>query len=162
VFSTLHTNDAPGAITRLIDMGIEPFLVASSIELVLAQRLVRRLCQECAQPQPISQVKLREHLSVLRVDPDQAAAVTHLKQPVGCDRCRKTGYRGRVGVFEIFRLDNDEIHELVLKRESTRALADCARRHGMKALEQSAWEKVRSGFTTMDEVLRVITVVDKG
>jgi general secretion pathway protein E len=162
VFSTLHTNDAPGAITRLIDMGIEPFLVASSIELVLAQRLVRRLCQECAQPQPISQVKLREHLSVLRVDPDQAAAVTHLKQPVGCDRCRKTGYRGRVGVFEIFRLDNDEIHELVLKRESTRALADCARRHGMKALEQSAWEKVRSGYTTMDEVLRVITVVDKG
>ena len=162
VFSTLHTNDAPGAITRLVDMGIEPFLVASAIELVLAQRLVRRLCQDCAKPEPISQVKLREHLSVLRVDPAQAAGVTHLKQPVGCDRCRKTGYRGRVGVFEIFRLNNDEIHELVLKRESTRALPDCARRHGMKALEQSAWEKVRAGFTTMDEVLRVITVVDKG
>jgi type II secretory ATPase GspE/PulE/Tfp pilus assembly ATPase PilB-like protein len=79
---------------------------------------------------------------------------------VGCDRCRNTGYRGRVGVFEIFRLHNDEIHDLILKRESTQALAECARRHGMKALEHSAWDKVRAGLTTLDEVLRVITVTD--
>jgi len=157
VFSTLHTNDAPGAITRLVDMGIEPFLVASAIELVLAQRLVRRLCT-CAALKPVSQVKLREHLSVLHVDPNEAASITQLKQPVGCDRCRNTGYRGRVGVFEIFRLNNDEIHELVLKRESTQALAECARRHGMVALEHSAWDKVKTGLTTLDEVLRIITV----
>ena len=83
-----------------------------------------------------------------------------LRRPVGCDRCRNTGYRGRVGVFEIFRLHNDEIHDLILKRESTQALAECARRHGMKALEHSAWDKVRAGLTTLDEVLRVITVTD--
>ncbi len=160
VFSTLHTNDAPGAITRLVDMGIEPFLVTSAIELVLAQRLVRRLCADCSRMEAISPVKLREHLAVLHVDPVEAANVTALRRPVGCDRCRNTGYRGRVGVFEIFRLHNDEIHDLILKRESTQALAECARRHGMKALEHSAWDKVQAGLTTLDEVLRVITVTD--
>jgi type II secretory ATPase GspE/PulE/Tfp pilus assembly ATPase PilB-like protein len=159
VFSTLHTNDAPGAITRLIDMGIEPFLVASAIELVIAQRLVRRLCTECARPAPIPKVKLQENLAILGCDPAEADAIEMLKAPVGCDRCRGTGYRGRIGIFEIFRL-NDEIHELVLKRESTRTLADCARTHGMRTLGQSGWEKIKAGYTTFDEVLRVITVTD--
>jgi len=160
VFSTLHTNDAPGAITRLVDMGIEPFLVASAIELVIAQRLVRRLCSECSRPAPISKVKLLESLAILGCDPGDAEVVHELKAPVGCDRCRGTGYRGRVGVFEIFRL-NDEMHELVLKRESTRTLTECARRHGMRTLGQSGWEKVKAGLTTLDEVLRVITVAEK-
>jgi len=160
VFSTLHTNDAPGAITRLIDMGIEPFLVASAIELVIAQRLVRRLCPECSRPEPVPKLKLRDTLAILGVDPAEADAVTTLKAPVGCDRCRGTGYRGRIGIFEILR-PNDELHELVLKRESTRALTQCARRHGMRTLEQSGWEKVRAGHTTLDEVLRVVTVTDK-
>ena len=160
VFSTLHTNDAPGAITRLVDMGIEPFLVASAIEMVIAQRLVRRLCNDCAKPQPVNHVKLRESLLVLNVDPAEADLITALKQPVGCDRCRNTGYRGRVGLFEILKL-NDELHEIILKRESTRTLAECARRQGMRALEQSGWEKIKSGLTTLDEVLRVITVVEK-
>ena len=160
VFSTLHTNDAPGAITRLVDMGIEPFLVASAIELVIAQRLVRRLCPECSRPAPISRVKLDESLAILGCDPKEAADVTELAAPVGCDRCRGTGYRGRIGIFEIFRL-NEEMHQLVLKRESTRTLAECARRHGMRTLGQSGWEKVRRGHTTFDEVLRVITVVEK-
>jgi general secretion pathway protein E len=160
VFSTLHTNDAPGAITRLVDMGIEPFLVASAIEMVIAQRLVRRLCGECATLKPVNQIKLRESLTVLNADPAEAATITHLKSPVGCDRCRGTGYRGRVGLFEIFRL-NDEMHELVLKRESTFTLAQAARRNGMRSLEQSGWEKVKAGLTTLDEVLRVVTVVDK-
>ncbi|MDO8542521.1 MAG: GspE/PulE family protein [Opitutaceae bacterium] len=159
VFSTLHTNDAPGAITRLVDMGIEPFLVASAIELVIAQRLVRRLCMECSRPAPITKVKLLENLSILGCDPAQAEPIDVLKAPVGCDRCRGTGYRGRIGIFEIFRL-NDDMHELVLKRESTRTLADCARKHGMRTLGQSGWEKIKAGYTTFDEVLRVITVTD--
>jgi general secretion pathway protein E len=160
VFSTLHTNDAPGAITRLVDMGIEPFLVASAIELVIAQRLVRRLCPQCAKPAAIPRVKLLENLAILGCDPREAEGVDQLKAPVGCDRCRGTGYRGRIGIFEIFRL-NEEMHELVLKRESTRTLADCARKHGMRTLGQSGWEKVKAGSTTFDEVLRVITVTEK-
>ncbi len=160
VFSTLHTNDAPGAITRLVDMGIEPFLVASAIELVIAQRLVRRLCPECSRPAPITRVKLQENLAILGCDPKEAEDLELLKSPVGCDRCRGTGYRGRIGIFEIFRL-NEEMHELVLKRESTRTLADCARKHGMRTLGQSGWEKVKAGHTTFDEVLRVITVTEK-
>jgi general secretion pathway protein E len=160
VFSTLHTNDAPGAITRLVDMGIEPFLVASAIELVIAQRLVRRLCTECSRPAPINRVKLLENLAILGCDPKEAEGVEQLRGPVGCDRCRGTGYRGRIGIFEIFRL-NEEMHQLVLQRESTRTLAECARKHGMRTLGQSGWEKVRNGFTTFDEVLRVITVTEK-
>jgi general secretion pathway protein E len=157
VFSTLHTNDAPGAITRLVDMGIEPFLVASAIELVIAQRLVRRLCPDCTKDQPVSRVKLTETLSILGCDPAEADSIQTLKGPVGCDRCRGTGYRGRIGLFEILRL-NDELHELILKRESTRTLAHCARRNGIRTLGQSGWDKIRAGYTTMDEVLRVITV----
>ncbi|HEU5080171.1 MAG TPA: ATPase, T2SS/T4P/T4SS family [Opitutaceae bacterium] len=160
VFSTLHTNDAPGAITRLIDMGIEPFLVASAIELVIAQRLVRRLCPDCSRDEPVSRLKLRDTLAILGLDPATADTVETLKHPVGCDRCRGTGYRGRIGIFEILK-PNDELHELVLKRESTRTLTQCARRHGMRTLQQSGWEKVHAGYTTLDEVLRVITVVEK-
>ncbi|MBX3751535.1 MAG: type II/IV secretion system protein [Opitutaceae bacterium] len=157
VFSTLHTNDAPGAITRLIDMGIEPFLVASAIELVIAQRLVRRLCPECARPAPISATKVRETLGVLGLDPQLGEGVTELMGPVGCERCRGTGYRGRVGLFEILK-PTEAMHDLIVRRESTRALAKCAREHGMRTLEYSGWTKVRSGLTTLDEVLRVITV----
>ena len=160
VFSTLHTNDAPGAITRLVDMGIEPFLVASAIELVIAQRLVRRLCPECARPAPVTKLKLRDSLAILGLDQAEADLIESLNAPVGCDRCRGTGYRGRIGIFEIFKL-NDELHELVLKRESTRTLTQCARKHGMRTLQQSGWEKIKAGQTTLDEVLRVITVTEK-
>ncbi len=160
VFSTLHTNDAPGAITRLVDMGIEPFLVASAIELVIAQRLVRRLCPECNRTEPVTKIKLLESLAILGCNPSEADTVTSLRSPVGCDRCRGTGYRGRIGLFEIFRL-NEEMHSLVLKRESTRSLAANAREHGMRTLGQSGWEKVKAGHTTLEEVLRVITVTEK-
>lgn len=160
VFSTIHTNDAPGAITRLVDMGIEPFLVASSIELVIAQRLVRRLCPACAKDEEINPLKLRDHMLVLGLDPDNPEnQVATLKVPCGCDRCRGTGYRGRIGIFEIFRL-NEELHELVLKRESTRTLGQVARKHGMRTLGQSGWEKIVAGYTTMEEVLRVVTVTE--
>ncbi len=160
VFSTLHTNDAPGAITRLIDMGIEPFLVASSVELVIAQRLVRRLCPECARPAPVNAVKLRDTLGVLGLDTAEAATITELSSPVGCDRCRGTGYRGRIGLFEILKPD-DDLHDLIVKRESTHELDKHARSHGMRSLQHSGWAKVKAGYTTLDEVLRVITVVDK-
>ena len=160
VFSTIHTNDAPGAVTRLIDMGIEPFLVASSIELVIAQRLVRRLCPSCARDEPINDIKLRENLLVLGLNPDNPEnQVTTLKQPCGCDRCRGTGYRGRIGIFEIFRL-NEELHELVLQRESTRKLAQVAKQNGMRTLSQSGWEKIKAGHTSFDEVLRVVTATE--
>jgi len=160
VFSTLHTNDAPGAITRLVDMGIEPFLVASAIELVIAQRLVRRLCPECARMEPVTKIKVLESLSILGCDPKEAETVTSLRAPVGCDRCRGTGYRGRIGLFEIFRL-NEEMHAEILRRESTRTLAHSARQQGMRTLGQSGWEKVKAGHTTLDEVLRVITISDR-
>ncbi|HEY8995897.1 MAG TPA: GspE/PulE family protein [Lacunisphaera sp.] len=159
VFSTLHTNDAPGAITRLTDMGIEPFLITSAVELVIAQRLVRRLCEHCAKPAPTDPVKLRDSLSILGLDHAEAEGVTQLSAPVGCDRCRQTGFRGRVGLFEILE-PSAELHDLVIRRESTRTLAQCARSHGMRTLQQSGWEKIRAGLTTMDEVLRVITVSD--
>jgi general secretion pathway protein E len=159
VFSTLHTNDAPGAITRLTDMGIEPFLITSAVELVIAQRLVRRLCEHCARPAEVNPVQLRDSLSILGLDHAEAEGVTKLMSPVGCDRCRQTGFRGRVGLFEILE-PAPELHDLVIRRESTRTLAKCARDHGMRTLQQSGWQKVRAGLTTLDEVLRVITVSD--
>ncbi len=160
VFSTIHTNDAAGAYTRLVDMGVEPFLVASAIELVIAQRLVRRLCSACARPQPVNRTKLRDTLAILGLDPAEADSVPGLLAPVGCDRCRNSGYRGRIGIFEILR-PNDDLHDLILKRESARVLTKCARDHGMLTLQHSGWEKVKAGFTTMEELLRVITVAEK-
>jgi type II secretory ATPase GspE/PulE/Tfp pilus assembly ATPase PilB-like protein len=159
VFSTLHTNDAPGAITRLVDMGIEPFLVSSALQLVIAQRLVRRLCPECAKPQPVNPRQLRDSLGVLGLEPTAADGVETLLHPVGCDRCRGTGYRGRIGLFEILK-PGEELHDLVVRRESTRTLAKCARSLGMRTLQQSGWDKVRAGRTTLDEVLRVITATE--
>jgi type II secretory ATPase GspE/PulE/Tfp pilus assembly ATPase PilB-like protein len=160
VFSTLHTNDAPGAITRLVDMGIEPFLVASAIELVIAQRLVRRLCPDCTKPAPVSATKIRDTLAILGLEPSFGEGITQLQAPVGCERCRGTGYRGRIGIFEIL-LPNEAIHDLVVKRESTRTLAKCARENGMRTLQQSGWTKILAGHTTIDEVLRVVTVPEK-
>ena len=160
VFSTIHTNDAAGAYTRLIDMGVEPFLVASAIELIIAQRLVRRLCPACARPQPVNPTKLRDTLAILGVDPAEAGTVRELMSPVGCDRCRSSGYRGRIGIFEILR-PSDELHDLILKRESARVLNKCARDHGMLTLQHSGWEKVKAGNTTLEELLRVITTTEK-
>ena len=160
VLSTLHTNDAPGAITRLIDMGIEPFLVTSSIELVIAQRLVRRLCAHCSKPVAVNPAKLRDTLAILGLPATEGDNVRELAGPVGCDRCRSSGYRGRIGLFEILK-PSDELHDLIVKRESSRVLDKCAREHGMRTLQQSGWAKVKSGLTTLDEVLRVITVIDK-
>ena len=160
VFTTLHTNDAPGAITRLIDMGVEPFLIASAIELVIAQRLVRRLCPRCVRSEPVNLTKVRDSLAVLGLAPELAEGVTTLPVPVGCEHCRGTGFRGRVGLFEILRPD-EELHDLIVRRESTRALARCAIKHGMRTLAESGWAKIRSGETALDEVLRILSVNDR-
>ena len=152
VFSTLHTNDAPGAITRLIDMGVEPFLVGSAVELVIAQRLVRRLCPDCAKTSPVNKARVLPALDALGMGEADLAGVTSLREPVGCRRCRNTGYRGRVGVFEIFH--PKPLHDLIINRVSNRELTERAIANGMRPLARAGWEKVKAGHTTLDELVR--------
>ena len=154
VFSTLHTNDAPGAITRLVDMGIEPFLVASAVELVIAQRLVRRLCPDCSTAVAPDRVRLAPALTALGLPPSVLDGVKELRQPVGCRRCRGTGYSGRVGVFELF--FPKPAHDLVVRRTSNRELTEFAVAHGMRPLAQSGWLKAVAGLTTVEELVRNI------
>jgi type II secretory ATPase GspE/PulE/Tfp pilus assembly ATPase PilB-like protein len=154
VLSTLHTNDAAGALTRLTDMGIEPFLVASAVELVIAQRLVRRLCPACARREPVDAAALQAALATLQLPATEAAGLTELPAAGGCRACRQTGFRGRIGVFEI--LSPKPLHDLILRRESTKALAALARTQGMRTLQQSGWERVKAGQTTLAELLRAI------
>ncbi|MDI1335457.1 MAG: GspE/PulE family protein [Lacunisphaera sp.] len=155
VFSTLHTNDAPGALTRLTDMGVEPFLVASAVELVIAQRLVRRLCPDCAKKKPVDPVALRMTLESIHLDASEAAGIKELAEPVGCRSCRQTGFKGRIGLFEI--LQPKPLHDLIVRRESSKALGHLARQHGMRTLQQSGWERVKSGHTSLQELLRTIS-----
>jgi len=149
VFSTLHTNDAPGAVTRLVDMGVEPYLVASSLEAVLAQRLVRVLCEACKQ---VDDSPTTQALKVqLGIPPE-----TTLYKAVGCRACRNTGFFGRRAIFEWMDSDN-EIRQLVLRNASSDQVRDAARRAGMKTLAEDGWRIVRLGVTTVDEVLSVTT-----
>jgi type II secretion system protein E len=149
VFSTLHTNDAPGAVTRLVDMGVEPYLVASSLEAVLAQRLVRVLCKHCKEPDnsPTAQA-LKAQVGI------PANAVIY--RSIGCRECRNTGFYGRHAIFEWMDSDN-EIRQLVLKNASSDQIRDAARRQGMKTLAEDGWRLVRLGMTTVEEVLSVTT-----
>ncbi|MFO1475609.1 MAG: type II/IV secretion system protein [Verrucomicrobiota bacterium] len=149
VFSTLHTNDAPGALTRLVDMGVEPYLVASSLEAVLAQRLVRVLCKHCKQPDhsPATNV-LKSQLGI------PADAV--LYHAPGCRECRNTGFYGRHAIFEWMDVDA-ETRQLILKNASSDQLRDSARRTGMRMLAEDGWRLVRQGVTTVEEVLSVTT-----
>lgn len=152
VFSTLHTNDAPGAITRLIEMGVEPFLVASSVEGVLAQRLVRRICQKCKQPYQPTEVT-REYLIA------QGFVQKDDKEPTvwrgwGCQDCRFTGYSGRTGIFEVLVMD-DDIRTLVLRKASSHEIRELAMEKGMRTLYQDGMLKVALGVTTVEEVERV-------
>ncbi|MEY4271280.1 MAG: hypothetical protein RL250_146 [Verrucomicrobiota bacterium] len=152
VFSTLHTNDAPGAITRLVDMGVEPFLVASAVELVIAQRLVRRLCPDCSKDTPVDRARVLPALEALGMGEPELAGVKTLRQPVGCRKCRNTGYRGRVGVFEIFH--PKPLHDLIVGRVSNRELTDKAIEQGMRPLARAGWLKVTAGLTSLDELVR--------
>jgi type II secretion system protein E len=149
VFSTLHTNDAPGALTRLVDMGVEPYLVASSLEAVLAQRLVRVLCKHCKQADnsPAAEAFKMQ----VNIPPE-----TTIYRSVGCRECRDTGFFGRHAIFEWMDTDN-EIRELILKHASSDLIRESARRSGMKTLAEDGWRLVRQGTTTVEEVLSVTT-----
>lgn len=153
VFSTLHTNDAPSAIARLIDIGVQPFLVASSLRAVMAQRLVRRICPNCKQSSEVSESEMR----ALRIEPEQLGDAQIMKGK-GCERCRGTGYRGRLGIFEIFVLD-DEVRQMINKRTSTLKLRQRARELGMQTLREDGIRKVLAGLTTAEEVI-AITIGD--
>jgi general secretion pathway protein E/type IV pilus assembly protein PilB len=147
VFSTLHTNDAPGALTRLIDMGIEPFLVASSLELVMAQRLVRLICKHCKTAVPMEDAnKLRHEFGSDMPD------VLYFGK--GCEKCQGSGYRGRQGIFEMMPV-TDEIRQMILDRESSVKIRKIAVEQGMRSLREDGWRLIREGKTTLEEVLRV-------
>ncbi len=147
VFSTLHTNDAPSAITRLQDMGVEPYLLSSVLEGVLAQRLVRRICQVCRTPEVASPADIE----ALAIDADPH---TKLFRGRGCDDCRGTGYRGRTGIYELFPITED-VRSLVLRRASSREIRRVAIDQGMVTLRQDGWSRAVEGVTTIEEVLRV-------
>ncbi len=147
VLSTLHTNDAPSAITRLIDMGIEPFLIASAIECVVAQRLARTLCSNCKQRTILSSAVLREHGFPTTFD-------IEAYEPVGCVRCSSMGYRGRTGLYEVMVM-SPEIRALTLERGSADQIAAVATREGMRRLRDDGLDKVKAGVTSMAEVARV-------
>ena len=147
VFSTLHTNDAASAVTRLVDLKVEPYLISATVEGVLAQRLVRKICPECRE----------------RYKPDAGAASLLAQKPVGtlvlehgrgCAACRNTGYRGRTGIFELL-VVTDDVRQALLKTPNGTALRELAREHGMITLKQDGWRKVQAGVTTIEEVLRV-------
>ncbi len=153
VLSTLHTNDAAGALTRLIDMEIEPFLLASSVEMIVAQRLVRRLCPYCARPQTFQPGELEVFLKSMHIDPSEAQYAHLVKEPVGCKMCNGLGYRGRIGIFEILIVD-ESIHQLIVAKESARVMRLDAISRGMRTLQQCAWEQVKRGNTTLKAILR--------
>jgi len=148
VFSTLHTNDAVSALTRLVDLKVEPYMIAATVEGVLAQRLVRRICAECRE----------------RYRPDPATAAILAGRPLGdltldrgrgCANCRQTGYRGRTGIFELLVM-SDELRHLLLTTLDLGAIRQLVRNQGMVTLRQDAWAKVQAGMTTIEEVLRVV------
>jgi general secretion pathway protein E/type IV pilus assembly protein PilB len=148
VFSTLHTNDAPSAVTRLIDIGVKPFLVASSTRALMAQRLVRKVCKRCAMPYQPSEVELR----TLNMDPNQLAEAK-FQHGKGCADCSQTGYRGRFGVFEIFVID-DEARKLIYEKVPSSVLRTRAREMGMRTLREDGVRKILAGLTSPDEVIR--------
>ncbi len=153
VLSTLHTNDAPGAITRLIDMEIEPFLIASSVEMVIAQRLVRRLCQSCAQRDDADITYISSCLLALGIPTKEVQFAHGAKKPCGCEDCRNLGYRGRIGIYEILRV-NESVHELIYRRASAQEIRRRALEHGMRSLQTCGWHHVKHGLTSLSEIMR--------
>ncbi len=144
VFSTLHTNDAAGAFARLVDMGVEPFLVASAVAAVMAQRLVRRLCPHCRQPMPLDPALWNQ----TKPPPSQQVFAA-----AGCERCTKTGYRGRRGIFELL-LVNDALESLIIAHRSSNEIKQTAVNAGMRTLRDDGWDKIFAGVTTVEEVIR--------
>ena len=152
VFSTLHTNDAAGAVTRLLDIGVEPYLVASCINAIIAQRLVRLVCPEC-------KVEARPRKEDLRAL-GARGPVPKLYRGAGCERCNGTGYRGRTAIYEIMPMEGP-LRELVMRRSPAQELRDKAVSRGMVTLRQNGWKKAAQGLTTLDEVLRATRGVEE-
>jgi type II secretory ATPase GspE/PulE/Tfp pilus assembly ATPase PilB-like protein len=152
VFSTLHTNDAPSAFTRLIDMGIEPFLVASSVEAVMAQRLVRTICPVCKTEQKVE----RNYLKKIGF-PENEITTAKFWHGAGCEDCRQLGYQGRKGIYELL-IVTEAVRPLVMSRATTTSIAQRAIENGMRTLRTDGWNKVRNGETTIEEVLRVTQI----
>ena len=154
VFSTLHTNDAPGAITRLVDMGVKPFLVATALRAVMAQRLLRRICPNCKAPYTPTATEIR----MLGLSPEYLENHQFYKGK-GCDRCGRTGYKGRIGIYEIFQITED-IGKLIFANEPTGVIRDAARRNGMRSLRDDAMRKAAAGISTLEEVI-FVTLMDE-
>jgi type IV pilus assembly protein PilB len=150
VLSTLHTNDAPATISRLLNMGVEPFLITASVNLVLAQRLARKICADCKQPMPPME---KQALTELGFSQEQVAKAKLMKG-VGCRTCNGTGYKGRIALYEVMRF-TDNLKEMVLQGSSTAELKAAAIRNGMSTLRQSGIQKVLDGMTTTEEIMRV-------
>ena len=153
VFSTLHTNDAPGAITRLIDMKVEPYLVASTVEGIIAQRLARRVCKSCREMYKPTEKEVAGLFSNNGIHIDTDLEIPRAKVG-GCKECRGRGYKGRIGIFEVIFM-NEELRDLALRHASTSELRRLAVKLGMKSLREDGWQKVTSGQTTIDEILRL-------
>ena len=151
VLSTLHTNDAPSAITRLTEMDIEPFLVGSALDSVVAQRLARRLCERCKQPAEFDS----EYLTKLRFAFDPDLPLPTVYHPVGCTNCSNTGYRGRIAVHEVMTV-TEEIERLAVTRASSAEIGRMAREQGMISLREDGWAKAKLGLTSVEEILRVL------
>ena len=149
VFSTLHTNDAPAAVARLVDIGVQPFLVSSATRAIIAQRLVRKICQNCKQPTELTEGEI----SALGLDASQLGDATVMKG-AGCDACKHLGYKGRMGIFEIFMID-DEVRHMINEKASTIELRKRAREMGMRTLREDGIRKVLAGMTTAEEVIGV-------
>jgi type IV pilus assembly protein PilB len=151
VLSTLHTNDAPSSVTRLVDMGVEPFLISATLIGAMAQRLGRRICQNCRQEYQVDAEDLRMY-GYQSEDPQEKVTLWRGR---GCDACRQTGYKSRIGIYEMM-LVNEEVAELIVRRAPLADVREAARANGMKTLKEDGLEKVLQGVTTVDEVRRVV------
>jgi type IV pilus assembly protein PilB len=148
VFTTLHTNDAPSSVARLLDMGIEPFLITATVEGIVAQRLVRKICGNCKTQFEPSEAQLNE----LQLLPDDVKG-KKFHYGRGCSKCNGTGYRGRIGIFEIM-VFNDEIRDLIMNQASTNVLRSAARKNGMRLLRNNGLVAIYDGITTIDEIAK--------
>jgi general secretion pathway protein E/type IV pilus assembly protein PilB len=149
VFSTLHTNDAPSAVTRIVDMGVKPFLVASAVRAIMAQRLIRKVCAKCRQPYTPSEYEMK----TLKLNPDEMKNAT-IVRGAGCNECSRTGYRGRMGIYEIFQVD-DEVRRLIYEKVSSNVIRARARELGMRTLREDGVRKIMAGITTPEEVISI-------
>ena len=149
VFSTLHTNDAPGAVARLVDIGVQPFLVSTATRAIVAQRLVRKICNNCKQPYEMTPIELE----ALGIDFSQVGGA-NVSKGAGCDVCKHLGYKGRAGIFEMFLID-DEVRHMINNKATTIELRKRARESGMRTLREDGVRKVLAGMTSAEEVISV-------